>query len=170
MKREKLQNEERTFFSLLLSSFQNQWNLFWAYQNRNFLLGKSILHWEKIRQNDFAPPEKYSSYAPDWSHCLVECKWTRVLHGLKVCRFESKWSNTYWTILMHLWLWASRTGVKGKLSGLFIHSCTLRTLRACCSQSEFRMLKIGENRACALFLYKCTPNILRSADGSMSIT
>ena len=45
-------------------TFQNDENLFWVYQNRNFLLGKSISRREKIRKNDFAPSEKLSCYAP----------------------------------------------------------------------------------------------------------
>ena len=48
-------------------------------------------------------------------------------------------------------------------------SCTPRTLRACCSQSKFRILKIRESSARALFLYNCTPNISRSADASVSV-
>ena len=39
---------------------------------------------------------------------------------------------------------------------------TPRTLRACCSLSEFRILKIRESRARALFLYNCTWNTLRA--------
>ena len=45
----KVKNEERTFLFV------------WVYQNGNFLLGK------KIRKNDFAPSEKYSSYTPRYS-------------------------------------------------------------------------------------------------------
>ena len=37
---EKIQNEERIFFFFF--TFQNDWNLFWVYQNGNFLLWKSI--------------------------------------------------------------------------------------------------------------------------------
>ena len=38
----------------------------WVYQNGNFLPEKSISQQEKkIRKNDFAPSEKYSSYAPE---------------------------------------------------------------------------------------------------------
>ena len=51
-------------FLFLLFTFQNHWNLFRVYQNGNFLSGKSISHREKIRKNDFAPSEKFSSYAP----------------------------------------------------------------------------------------------------------
>ena len=35
-------------------------------------------------------------------------------------------------------------------------SYSSRTLRACCSQSELKILKICESRARALFLYNCT--------------
>ena len=44
------------------------------------------------------------------------------------------------------------------------HSYTLRTVRAWCSQSEFRIIKIRETSARALFLYNCTANILRSRE------
>ena len=49
------------------------------------------------------------------------------------------------------------------------NSYTPRTLRACCSQSKFRILEIHESSARALFLYNCTPNISRSADVSVSV-
>ena len=49
----------------------------------------------------------------------------------------------------------------------FIHSVYTST---CCSQSKFRILKIRESSARALFLYNCTSNISRSADASVSIT
>ena len=52
------------FFFFLLFTFQNHWHLFWGYQNGNFLPGKSISHRKKFKKNDFAPSEKYSSYAP----------------------------------------------------------------------------------------------------------
>ena len=41
-------------------TFQNDENLFWVYQNGNFLPGKSISHREKMWKNDFAPSEKFS--------------------------------------------------------------------------------------------------------------
>ena len=50
-----------------------------------------------------------------------------------------------------------------------MYSYTPRTLRACCSRSKFRILKIRESSARALFLYNCTPNISRSADASLSV-
>ena len=50
------------FFFFLLFTFENDENLFWVYQNGNFLPGKSISRREK---NDFAPSEKYACYAPD---------------------------------------------------------------------------------------------------------
>ena len=45
----------------------------------------------------------------------------------------------------------------------------MRTLRACCSQSKFRIHKIRESSTRALFLYNCTPNISRKADARVSI-
>ena len=68
-----LKNEKRTFFFsfffffFLLFTFQTVENLFWGYQNGNFLLGKSISRQEKNQENDFAPSEKFSCYAPDQS-------------------------------------------------------------------------------------------------------
>ena len=48
----------------------------------------------------------------------------------------------------------------------FIHSeYTTRMLQP----SKFRILKIRESSARALFLYDCTPNISRSADASVSV-
>ena len=38
------------FFICLKFTFQNLWNLFWVFQHGNFLLGKSISAWEKIRK------------------------------------------------------------------------------------------------------------------------
>ena len=49
------------------------------------------------------------------------------------------------------------------------NSYTPRTLRACYSQSKFRILKIQESSARALFLYNCSPNISRSADANVSV-
>ena len=62
----KLQNEERTvfFFFLLLTSFENPRNLFWATKMGIFYREKALYAGEKIRKKDFAPTEKYSSYAP----------------------------------------------------------------------------------------------------------
>ena len=48
------------------------------------------------------------------------------------------------------------------------NSYTPRTLRECYSQSKFRILKMRESSARALFLYNCTPNISHSADASVS--
>ena len=42
------------------------------------------------------------------------------------------------------------------------YSYILRTLRACCSQSELRILKIHESNTRALFLYNCTLNTLHA--------
>ena len=48
----------RVTFFFLLFTFQNDENLFWVYQNGNFLLGKSISRRKKIWKNDFAPSGK----------------------------------------------------------------------------------------------------------------
>ena len=53
-----------SFFFFFLFTFQNHWTLFWAYQNGNFYREKSFYSGEKIRKNEFAPSEKYYSYAP----------------------------------------------------------------------------------------------------------
>ena len=50
------------FFSFFFT-FENDENLFWVYQNGNFLQGKSISRRGK-KKNDFAPSEKYACYAP----------------------------------------------------------------------------------------------------------
>ena len=47
-----------------LFTFENNRNLFWVYQNLNFLPGKSISRREKIMKNYFAPSEKNVCYAP----------------------------------------------------------------------------------------------------------
>ena len=57
--------------------FENDRNLFWVYQNGNFLLGKSISRREKIRKNDFAPSEKYACYAPAWVWDNLSKPWTK---------------------------------------------------------------------------------------------
>ena len=64
---------------------------------------------------------------------------------------------------------ASTRTSKCKLCTIIWYSYTPRTLRACFNQSKFRILKIRKSSARALFLYNCTPNILRSADTSVSI-
>ena len=51
-------------FSGFFSTFQNPWNLFWIYQNGNFLPGKSISRREKSGKITLLPLKKYSSYAP----------------------------------------------------------------------------------------------------------
>ena len=53
------------FFFFCFSLLKNDKNLFWVYQNGNFLPGKSISRREKnIRKKNFAPSEKYACYAP----------------------------------------------------------------------------------------------------------
>ena len=52
------------FLSFFAFTFQNDKNLFWVYQNGNFLPEKAFHAGKKIRKNDFAPSEKFSCYAP----------------------------------------------------------------------------------------------------------
>ena len=56
-----------------------------------------------------------------------------------------------------------------RILGIIENSCTPHTLLTCCSQSKFRILKIRESSARALFLYNCTQNISHSADASVSV-
>ena len=57
---EKLQNEERTFFFFFFffPPFKNHWNLFWVYQNGNFLAGRSISRRGKKSGKTTLPPLK----------------------------------------------------------------------------------------------------------------
>ena len=63
-----MKNEERTFFFLfcfLAFHFLKPLKFVWVYKNGQFLPGKIIVHaGKKIRKSDFAPSEKYPSYAP----------------------------------------------------------------------------------------------------------
>ena len=54
--RKKLQNE-RTFFFFFFSlfTFKNHWNLFWVYQNGNFLAGRSISRRGKNQEKWLCP-------------------------------------------------------------------------------------------------------------------
>ena len=70
-----LQNKRTFFFFFWLFTFENDNNLFWVYQNGNFLLEKIFHAGKKIRKNDFAPSEKYACYAPAHTvRCLVSAK------------------------------------------------------------------------------------------------
>ena len=58
--RKKFENERTFFFFFffLLFTFQNDENLFWGYQNGNFLPGKSISHREKNQEKWLCPLRK----------------------------------------------------------------------------------------------------------------
>ena len=67
-KEEKLQNEGRTFFFFLffflLFNFQNHWNLFWVYQNGNFLPGRKTFTPGKKSGKMTLPPLKNIPLTP----------------------------------------------------------------------------------------------------------
>ena len=76
-KRGRLQNEERTFFFFFFFfafHFWNHWNLIWVYQNGNFLPEKVFHAEKKIRKNNFAPSEKYSSYTLVYNISQFHCR------------------------------------------------------------------------------------------------
>ena len=58
------------FFFFLPFTFQNHWNLFWVYQNWNFLPGKSISHREKNLEKWLCPLRKMFLLHPCWCGCL----------------------------------------------------------------------------------------------------
>ena len=58
----KLKMEGSFFFSFLLFTFENHRNLFWIYQNVNFL--KAFHARKKIWKNDFAPSKKIFPLRP----------------------------------------------------------------------------------------------------------
>ena len=84
-------------------------------------------------------------------------------------------------LLSHLWMFSFLSLVnifffvwclcylKSYRTQVNVISYTPRTLRAWCSQSKSRILKIRESSARALFLYNCTLNISCSADASVSV-
>ena len=56
-------------FIFFLFTFQNDWNLFWVNQKRNFLPGKSISHQEKNQEKLICPLRKLFLLRP-WT-CLL---------------------------------------------------------------------------------------------------
>ena len=63
-KQKTLEKEVRTFFFFLLFTFENDENLFWVYQNGNFLPGKSISRREKKSGKMTLPPQKNMPVTP----------------------------------------------------------------------------------------------------------
>ena len=69
------------FFALLFTFYnfktQNHWNLFWNYQNGHSTRKKHFMLGKKSGKNDFAPSEKFSSYAPDryWWTLNSDTRW-----------------------------------------------------------------------------------------------
>ena len=71
-KREKFENEERIFFFFFFLLFQNDENLFWVYENGNFLPRKSISLREKNQEKLLCPPsEKIFLLRPCMRICLL---------------------------------------------------------------------------------------------------
>ena len=70
------------FFFFLLFTFENNRNLFWVYQNGNFLAGKSISHREKKSEKMTLPPQKnmpvmpLACYATSLYACSSQCDHT----------------------------------------------------------------------------------------------
>ena len=93
------------------------------------------------------------SYCMCSSFCHSSCRVHLNMLQLAIATFGAAFYETY---------------IAGQRN-LVVYSYTPRTLRACSSQSKFRILKICESSARALFLYNCTPNISRSADASVSV-
>ena len=58
------------FFFFLLLTFQNHYNLFWVYQNGNFLPGKSISGRKKKSRKMTLPPQKNFSVTPLITHFI----------------------------------------------------------------------------------------------------
>ena len=90
---EKLQNEERTFFFFFLA-FQNHYNLFWVYQNENFLLGKSISRREKNQEKLLCPLRKiFPLNAPAHNGILMSTYHIVNLMASRIC-VTVKWILT----------------------------------------------------------------------------
>ena len=60
------EGKDLSFFFFLLFTFENDGNLFWIYQNGNFLQGKSISHREKNQEKWLCPLRKICLLRP-WS-------------------------------------------------------------------------------------------------------
>ena len=64
-KEKRYENEQRTFFFNCFSLFETTKICLGCTKMDNFYWGNHISHREKIGKTDFAPSEKYFSYAPD---------------------------------------------------------------------------------------------------------
>ena len=83
---------EDLFFLFLLFSFENDWNLFWVYQNGNFLSGKSISRREKNQEKLLCPLRKICLLRP----CHTSKWFDRFNRNFKFTSFEwwfFKWNR-----------------------------------------------------------------------------
>ena len=71
-----------TFFFFLLFTFENDGNLFWMYQNGNFLPGKNISHWEKNQEKLLCPLIKICLLHPWEFGCVLENKTSKTTLGI----------------------------------------------------------------------------------------
>ena len=83
----------------------------------------------------------YSEINTNYSHVHFLCKLTSLTTVINIA-YRSRQDQT-----SLCWL----------TNSFLANSYTPRTVRACCSQSKFRILEIRESSARALFLYNCTP-------------
>ena len=81
------------FFSLSLFTFENDRNLFWVYQNGDFLREKTFHGGEKFRKNDFAPSEKYACYTP---LIMYKKMISHIRHIIKFLLFLRTHSHSSW--------------------------------------------------------------------------
>ena len=79
------------FFVLffLFFTFQNHWNFFWVYRNRNFLLGKSISRQEKNQEEWLCPLWKIFLIHP----CVCCCQ----LAGKYMSDYKKTWLKLWGT-------------------------------------------------------------------------
>ena len=72
------------YLFILLVTFWNHWSLFGVYQYGQFYQENHISCWDKIRKPDFAPSEKYYSYAAAqiFRFNYIWLQWYVILHPL----------------------------------------------------------------------------------------
>ena len=95
------------FFFFLLFTFKSHWNLFWIYQNGNFILGKSISHREKNQEKWLCPLWKIFLFRPVGITCY-QCTPRMLVYSLvyssvwalanRPDRLDARWSYAgFWS-------------------------------------------------------------------------